>query len=888
MFRKLLSILGILIGTALLALVVIAAFFEDQVGELFVRELNKSLKNELRIATVDLSLIKYFPEAGVTLEDVNLQGGYSKSGTFLQAKNISLRFSAMSLLSGKYDIKTIDVEDGAMLILIDKQGRASYDIFKETDQESNNTEFQLALQRAALKNVELIYIDENTQQEIAMNIDNAEVSGEFSNEKFKMKSTANIFSGFVEIEGDRYLVGKNISYDADIDTDLKNGRYRLRNVVVKVDKTNAFTVDGSIESKEKSTDYDLTINGKDCNLSSVLDVLPPQYAKPLGDFESTGTFFFKSFVKGRYDAINTPLVNISFGLNDGKITSPRLDYALKDASFKALFDNGGSKPKNGYFDMPNFTGILHGEDIEMNLRATNLDDPNIRFGFKGNVPMDAVHDLLNIQGIENGDGFFEVKDLLVTGKYKDMIDPYGIARVNAKATMNFDDFELEMNGKAVTIEEGEMSLNDNKLSVKEVNITAPGTDVTVTGDFNNLIPVFFKDSLNSKDAHLQFNALLKGESLDLDQLFDLVSTDIEEGDVPEAVYDSLKQDDIAQNEDFFALMDGTFEANINNINYRKINGKNLTGQLIFKNKKLKIRNVKVDAMKGNFTLRGDVTFDEAPNLTTKIYCDGIDAREFFRQAEDFGQDYLTYKNIKGTLDAKIKIDAEWNEAGEFMDNKLLVLSDVEMTNGELIGFKMLEDFSKYIKLRDLQRIKFTKTNNQFALKNNTFYIPTMFIQSNATNMTLAGRHTMEHDMDYLIKVNGGQTLLNKFKRFNPSRKALKAKKKGFINIYTHVSGTLDDYDFVYGKKNYKKVLDSGLERKYAQIRREVKEHLSVDALYEPGDMLDEGERSQTSINYELTAPQRVVPRPSQEPITTQKTKIPDEEYDPNLDKEIDF
>jgi len=840
MLRKILSFFGILIGTILLALVVIAAFFEDQVGELFIRELNKSLKSELRIESVDLSLIKYFPEAGVTLEGVRLEGGYVGSGTFLRADDLSLRFASMSLLSGKYKIKTIDVQDASMTVLLDKKGRASYDVFKNTGEtDDSGSDFQLALERAALRNVELIYIDENTQQEVVMTIENADISGEFSNEKFLLNCKTDIFSNYIEIEGERYLTGKKLNYAGIMNTDLKNGTYELRDMVLEVDNSNTFIVDGTIESKEKSTDYDLTIKGEDCRLSSVLGVLPMKYAKPFGDFESTGRFFFKSFVKGRYDAINTPWTNIEFGLDDGKITSPRLDYALKDVSFSALFDNGGNKPENGVFNMPDFKAVLRGEPIEMNIKAINLDDPDVDFGFSGNISMDAVHDLFNLPIIEDGSGLFEVKEFAVSGKYNDMIDPYAIGRVDAKAVMNFNDFELEMNGKTVTFEEGELSMHNNKLSVKEVNITAPGTDLTITGDFKNIIPVFFKDSLNTKRAKLEFNAILNGTKLDIDQLIDMASLDIEEGDVPEAVYDSLKQDEVEQNEDFFALMNGTFEANIDKVNYRKINAKNLTGQLIFTDSKLKIRNVKVDAMKGNFSLRGDVIFDKAPNLTTKIYCEDIDAREFFKQAEDFGQDYLTHKNVRGTLNAKIKIDAEWDETGEFLSNKLKVLCDVELTDGELVGFKMLEDFSKYIKLNDLRRIKFSNTKNQFALKNNTFYIPTMFIQSNATNMTMSGRHTMEHEMDYLIKVNGGQTLMNKFKKFNPSRKPLKAKKKGFINIYTHVFGTMDEYDFKYGKKNYNRVLESGLARKYAQIRREVSNELAVDALYEPTELEDE-------------------------------------------------
>jgi len=839
MLRKILSFFGILIGTVLLAMVVIAAFFEDQVGELFVRELNKSLKNDLRIENVDLSLIKYFPEAGVTLEGVKMKGGHSNSGTFLQAQDLSLRFASMSLLSGTYKINSIDVNDASMSVLIDKKGRASYDIFKDTGEtSSSNAKFDLALKRATLNNIELIYIDEITKQEVVMDIKSADISGEFSNEKFVLNCKSNIFSNYIEIKGERYLTGKELDYAGKMDTDLENGIYQLRDMVLEVDNANTFIVDGTIESKENATDYDLTIKGEDCSLSSVLGILPIQYGKPFGDFESTGRFFFKSFVKGRYDALNTPWTNIEFGLDDGKITSPRLDYALKDASFNAIFDNGGSKPQNGAFSMPDFSAKLRGEPISMNIKAVNLDDPDIDFDFKGNISMDAVHDLFNLPIIEDGSGLFEVKEFSLSGKYRDMIDPYAIGRVDAKSVMNFNDFELEMNGKSVTFEAGELSMHNNKLSVKDVNITGPSTDLTITGDFENLIPVFFKDSLNTKKAQLEFNAILNGKSLDIDQLIDMASLDIDEGDVPEAEYDSLKQNEVAQNEDFFALLDGTFEANIDEVNYRKIEAENLTGQLIFADSKLKIRNVKVDAMKGNFTLRGDVTFDEEPDLTTMIYCEDIDARQFFKQAENFGQDYLTDKNIRGTLDAKIKIDAKWDEAGEFLSDKLTVLSDVELTDGELVGFKMLEDFSKYIKLQDLRRIKFSNTKNQFALKNNTFYIPTMFIQSNATNMTFSGRHTVDHKMDYLIKVNGGQTLMNKFKRFNPNRKPLKAKKKGFINIYTHVFGTLDEYDFKYGKRNYNRVLDSGLGRKYEQIRREVSRELAVDALYEPTELQD--------------------------------------------------
>jgi hypothetical protein len=58
----------------------------------------------------------------------------------------------------------------------------------------------------------------------------------------------------------------------------------------------------------------------------------------------------------------------------------------------------------------------------------------------------------------------------------------------------------------------------------------------------------------------------------------------------------------------------------------------------------------------------------------------------------------------------------------------------------------------------------------------------MFIQNNAVNLTIAGWQGYDLDFDYVIKVNAGQTVANKFKRFNPKRKAIKAKKEGWFNI----------------------------------------------------------------------------------------------------------
>ncbi|MFT6706993.1 MAG: ABC-type thiamine/hydroxymethylpyrimidine transport system permease subunit, partial [Flavobacteriales bacterium] len=53
----------ITIGLFVLTAVIIAAFFEKQVGEKLITEINKQLKSELTVTSFDLSLLSSFPNA---------------------------------------------------------------------------------------------------------------------------------------------------------------------------------------------------------------------------------------------------------------------------------------------------------------------------------------------------------------------------------------------------------------------------------------------------------------------------------------------------------------------------------------------------------------------------------------------------------------------------------------------------------------------------------------------------------------------------------------------------------------------------------------------------------------------------------------------------------
>ena len=796
---------AIVLFLLVLTSVVIAGFFEDQISAKLLNEINKQIESELTVDQFHLNLLSGFPNASADLRNIVLED--SRGGTLLEAEKLSFRFGLFSLFGSNIKVRSVVVSNGALFINIDKKGKANYDIVvKGENEEESESDFSLSLEEASFDDVELIYIDERTNQTANIIINEAQSSGEFSSEQFSLNSFANMKSVFVETESGRFLPGTDIVYNANIDVDLAKGSYLFSDVDLAV-ASNIFKVNGRINQDGKTTIYDLRLNSEEGNIESIINLLPEEYQSYLGDFESEGNFSCDAFYSGRLNEKERPALKVDFGLTDGKISSPRLKNALKEVTFDAHFTNGkNGSNKDAIFEIGNLKGYFNRELIQSKLRITNLDDPRIELGVDGVVPCKAIYGLLNSPSITSGDGEIEFKNLKLKGKYKDMKNPERIRYVETSGTIEFDDAEFEINKEEIIIDRGKIKLIDNSLLVSDIKLEGAGSEIKVNGKFLNLLPVIFADSLNTNNAELSFQASIDASEMDFDRLYALTDISVKKGEVTEEVFDSLKVEKTHQKERFTNLLKGVLQAKIDQFNYNKIKGENFSGSCEFKKGEVDLKG-NMSAMGGKYSLDGNGTFKGHPHIETNITMHKIDVKELFRQAENFGQEVLEDKHVKGDLDAYLNILTYWDEDGTFLYDKLEVYGKAELREGELENMKLLYDFSSYIKMQDLKKIKFVNLEHWFKIKNSKFILPAMFLQSNALNMDISGKHTFENEIDYNVKINAGQVIWNKFKKHNPKYEPNKAKKKGWFNLYYNINGTVEDFEVESDKKGVKRDLE---------------------------------------------------------------------------------
>ena len=812
--KKILLWILLIILFLIIASIGIAVVFEKQIGQQLITAINKELVHDIEVEDFELSLLRGFPYVSARLKQVQVPD--KRKNLLLEAEAMSFNIGLLGLLQSNLNISNVLIENGALFVEVDRRGRANYLIAKETEVESaamTGGDFSLSIKEATLNNMELIYIDQQSKQEMKLLLENASFTGKFDSQEFSLISDATMQSNFVELESTRYLVGKKLGYTAEIYVDLNNGLYEFQDVVLTVDQ-NDFDIKGTVQQQTKGTVFDLVINNKDGNLESVIKLLPEEY-EYLEGFSSRGNFDFDIIVKGKMNDKETPAVDFRFGLVDGIIENDELGTSIRDVSFAAGFKNGKSpNGKDAVFEITDFKGYFNRELIESKLKISNLENPNIQLDLDGTLPLESIYHLLDMDNIEDGDGEMELRNIHINGNYEDMINTSRIHKVYASGEIEFDDASLTINDEELTLDKGIVAMKNNQLRAVNVKLEGAGTEMVFDGYFTNVLPVLLADSINSKDAKLQFDATLKADEIDIDRLLTAVSLKLEDdlvakgGDI-----DSLKEEKTEQREFITNFLDGTFAVDLKSFNYNKVEGENFTGKLSFENNEMSIVGEIKEIMGGTIDVDGTGYFEESSRLKLKVICAEIIAKEFFRQLEDFGQEVLSFKNLEGALSAKMAISAKWDKAGEFDYDNLRVLADVSAKEGELNNFSMLESFSSYVKVNDLRRIRFVDMRNWFEIKNQKIYIPVMLIQTNAMNMMLSGEHSFENEFDYNIKINAGQVLAGKFKKHNPNLDPQPAKVNGLFSMYFNAFGNFDDYEVKTNRRKVKQAFTTSEYRK---------------------------------------------------------------------------
>jgi hypothetical protein len=211
----------------------------------------------------------------------------------------------------------------------------------------------------------------------------------------------------------------------------------------------------------------------------------------------------------------------------------------------------------------------------------------------------------------------------------------------------------------------------------------------------------------------------------------------------------------------------------------------------------------------------DAKNSKAIDVVSSFKLNGIYLDSVFYVFENFYQDFIQDKHLKGQAYADVELEMVLNEQLHLIASTLI--SDISATikNGELNNFEPLKKLNKYIDDESLSKLRFADLKNEIHIENKTIYIPQMDIKSNATDIRLSGTHTFDQHIDYRVVAP-----LRGKKKMDPDEAfgAVEDDGSGKPKIFLKITGTTDKYEVSLDKDAVKKKIAGDLKKEVQELK----------------------------------------------------------------------
>jgi len=788
--RILLSILIfflLIIGTAF----VIVFFYEDAIKKLIVDQINKQLQTEIVVKQVELSLFQKFPNVSLVFTDVTAKDAITSSnkGNLLQADNIYLQFSIWDLFDKNYKIRKIEVKNALLNLLVYKDGTDNYHFWK-TDSTSTDKSFSFDLQKLVFNNVSIRYKDFEANQDYSGLARDMVIKGKFGSDKYTMYVNGDLLVNYINVSGINYFPAKNSTIDLVLSVDQKTDTYTFQEGGANIGNLK-FDVTGNVVYSNNNHSVNLKIKGKELKLQSFIEEIPPIYRQYIEDYKGRGEFYFTADINGSILGNDYPLVKVDFGISQGEIIRAKSDISLEDVSFIGEFTNGNDRSvKSSVLKIKNFESKLKSGKIKGDLTLKNLLQPDIELLMDVNMDLKDIQEFLKIDTISSLSGKMEMKvsfkgQVNSSGKFttKDFIE----SKTSGILKISQTDFTLKKDPRKYTNINGDFEFSNNDLIIKKLTGNILSSDFMITGYFRNLLSYLFL-----KDQKLQIDADLTSVNTDLDELMK------SESSTSDSTY-SLN---------FSDKLDLKLDVDIGKLNFNKFKASSITGKVRLKNKQLLINPLSFKAMDGETD--GLVMIDGSQTGKLLISYDGkikkLNIKELFYEFGNFGQSSLKDENLNGLVSADVQFASVWSNSLKADLDKIYTKADIKIEKGEIVNYAPLKGLSKFLKVSDLNDVKFSTLHNQIEIKNRTISFPAMEIKSSAIDITASGEHTFDNAINYRIKLLLSDVLAQKAKKAKPENEefgVVEDDNLGKTSLYILITGTVDNPVYKYDAKGVK-------------------------------------------------------------------------------------
>ena len=750
--KKILKISGIAVAALVVLLMLLPFAFRGKIESVIKSEGNKLLNAQFDFESLDISLLRRFPLASVSLNDFWLKGvGVFENDTLVRAGELTAAVNLMSLISGDYEVSKIIVDETRVKAIVLEDGRVNWDVMKSSgDQptevgepaEASDVSFKVALKKLAISDFGVVYDDRQGGMYAAVEDFDAVCSGDFGSDMTTIKLSANTPAVTFRMGGVPFLNRAAVKADMDIAADLVNQKFTLNENELQLNAIRA-AIDGWVDMTDKGMDMDLKLNTNEVGFKELLSLIPAIYAKDFEGIKTDGVATLTAEAKGSLEGEDiVPAFDVALNVKNAMFRYPSLPAGVDAINIAATVKNPGGSVDATTISVNPFNFTLAGNPFSMTADVkTPISDPDFKASAKGKIDLGKIKDVypledMNLNGVVNA-------DMSLAGRLS-YIEKEQFDKVEAQGSINLSNMKLQMESMPdVDIERSTFSFSPRYVELSQTTVNIGANDLTLDSRFENYLGYLLKGTtikgtLNVSSNKINLNDFMGGESTGSAQ------QPAAEESATEQATTATGGIRVPDNIDFRA------QVNMKQVMLDKMSFSDIKGLLVIKNSKVDMQNISLNTMGGSVVANGyyDTPVGEQPRLDAGFALNNISFAEAYRDLDMVQQLAPIFSGLTGNFSGSVKVNTLLDDTMSPVVQTLNgsgSLSTKDLSLGDVKVINMVADIVKKPSLKDT-RVKDLAV--EFTIKDGRVNTKPFDIKMGDYTMKLSGSTGLDQTIDY--------------------------------------------------------------------------------------------------------------------------------------------
>ena len=752
--RRILKWTGITFLLLIIALMLIPIFFKDEIKEMVIKEVNKSLTATLELDDFDLTFISTFPNLSIQLEGARLIGqGEFKDLKLADIKNVRADVGLWDVIGGdQIKIKAVHITEPTFNVKVLQSGLANYDIVKpdslktpeEVEEPSN---FKMSLQEYSITGGKVVYNDLARNMHAEIQNLNHSGEGDLTADVIDFKTKTTMDELTLDMDGMSYLskVKSDFVVNLLMEFTETTSIFTLKENTLQLNALK-FNIDGFYEMLADHDEMDLKLNAEQATFKEFLSLIPTFYQSGYESMIASGSLALKAEAKGKLDDVNLPAWDAGLSVKNASIKYPDLPGKISGITVIAGSKfAGGSNLDAMTIDVDKFHADFVGNTLDATLKMRNpMTDPLLKSGIQAKVNLATLGQVVPLAEGESYSGKLDA-DINIDGRMsaleREDYDAFKAEGTLLLKEMNYASKDLN---KEVIIDELLFRFSPQNLSLEKLVGKTGNTDFSMAGKVDNYMAYVFKDEL------LKGSFTFNSNYIDLDELMNLVpALESEAAATTEA--QSAESGEpllIPANIDFDMM------TSIGKMRYNGIDIKNLGGKVTLKDEIATLHNLNMDAMGGAIGLGGSYNTQnhEKPKVNFNYVLKEL-------EIEQLAKNFLTIEKLapiakyaKGKISSSFTMSSDLTANLEPILSSLNGLGDLTSNSISISGFKPLDKISEVTKLKNLNNQTINNIKTKFKFEDGKMAFNPFDVVLGGIKTNVSGTTSLDQSINYDMKM----------------------------------------------------------------------------------------------------------------------------------------